>query len=71
VQSTIDTRRCTDSSRLRRRAASPGKLSYPARWQRITAKVGELTAAGAMSLEAWVGHRVVMADPEGNECCAC
>jgi hypothetical protein len=42
------------------------------RWARITAKVAELTAAGATVLWQADGHHVTMADPEGNEfCVAC
>jgi hypothetical protein len=39
------------------------------RWARITAKVAELTAAGATVVARFEGHHVMMADPEGNELC--
>ncbi|WP_026931752.1 VOC family protein [Glycomyces tenuis] len=39
------------------------------RWERITAEVERLRAAGAGVLWEEAGHHVVMADPEGNEFC--
>jgi hypothetical protein len=41
------------------------------RWAAVTAKVAELTKAGARTLREDPGHHVTMADPEGNEFCAC
>ena len=48
-------------------AAMSGEL----RWETILAAVERLRAAGATVLEEFTGHHVVMADPEGNEFCAC
>jgi len=39
------------------------------RWSRIVDEVARLTAAGAVALQEFPGHHVVMADPEGNEFC--
>lgn len=41
------------------------------RWDAVTAKVAELTKAGARTLREDPGHHVTMADPEGNEFCVC
>ncbi len=41
------------------------------RWAAVTAKVAELTKAGARTLWEDSGHHVTMADPEGNEFCVC
>jgi hypothetical protein len=40
-------------------------------WGAVTAKVAELTRAGARTLRVDPDHHVVMADPEGNEFCVC
>ena len=40
-------------------------------WAVVTAKVAELTSAGATTLREDPEHHVVMADPEGNEFCVC
>jgi len=39
------------------------------RWSRIMDEVARLTAAGAVALQEFTGHHVVMTDPEGNEFC--
>ena len=39
------------------------------KWTRVTDEVARLSAAGAVVLQEFVGHHVVMADPEGNEFC--
>ncbi len=39
------------------------------KWARVVNEVARLSAAGAVALHEFVGHHVVMADPEGNEFC--
>jgi len=39
------------------------------KWARVTDEVARLIAAGAVALQEFTGHHVVMADPEGNEFC--
>jgi len=39
------------------------------RWARVIEEVARLSAAGGTALRKFVGHHVVMADPEGNEFC--
>jgi hypothetical protein len=46
-------------------------VSPEERWAAVTAKVTELTGAGATTLRVDPDHHVVMADPEGNEFCVC
>ena len=46
-------------------------VSPEERWAAITAKVAELTRAGAKTLRADSDHHVTMADPEGNEFDVC
>lgn len=41
------------------------------RWAAVTAKVAQLTKAGATTLWEDHPHHVTMADPEGNEFCVC
>jgi hypothetical protein len=48
-----------------------GAGSPEQRWSQISAKAGELIAAGATTLHVDGTHHVVMADPEGNEFCVC
>ena len=50
--------------------ASSG-VSPEERWAAVTAKVAELTRAGARKLRVDPDHHVTMADPEGNEFCVC
>jgi glyoxalase superfamily protein len=44
-----------------------GTGSADQRWARLTEAVDRLSAAGATPLQAFPGHHVMMADPEGNE----
>ena len=37
------------------------------KWTRVTDEIARLSAVGAVALQEFVGHHVVMADPEGNE----
>jgi hypothetical protein len=46
-----------------------GSGSSDARWERVTAEVQRLVAAGASVLTEFPWHHVVLADPEGNEFC--
>jgi hypothetical protein len=39
------------------------------KWARVIDEVARLSAAGAVALQEFVGHHVVMADPEGKEFC--
>jgi hypothetical protein len=48
-----------------------GRGSTDERWAQIAEAVDRLTAVGATALRAFLGHHVIMADPEGNEFCVC
>jgi len=48
-----------------------GSGSAEERWARIIAAVDRLVASGGTVQREFVGHHVVMADPEGNEFCVC
>ncbi len=48
-----------------------GSGSADVRWARILKMVDTLIAAGATELTQFIGHHVVLADPEGNEFCVC
>jgi hypothetical protein len=61
----------TGKNRMHLDVRISGEGTFDERWQRITDKVGVLTAAGATPQKEWTGHHVVMADPEGNEFCVC
>ncbi len=47
----------------------PGHGSPDERWAWIKAESARLVKVGGVVLQEFEGHRVVMADPEGNEFC--
>lgn len=56
-------------NRLHMDVRVPGHGSPEERWARIRAESERLVKAGGSVLAEFVGHHVVMADPEGNEFC--
>jgi hypothetical protein len=46
-----------------------GQETPDRKWSRVTEEVTRLSALGAVVLQQFAGHHVVMADPEGNEFC--
>ncbi|GGY84668.1 VOC family protein [Streptomyces nitrosporeus] len=61
----------TAKNRLHIDVRVPGHGSPDERWARIEAESERLVRAGGATLEKFVGHHVLMADPEGNEFCVC
>ncbi|MEU0600563.1 VOC family protein [Streptomyces sp. NPDC006393] len=59
----------TAKNRLHIDIRVPGHGSPGEKWARIRAESERLAKAGAVVLEEFEGHHMVMADPEGNEFC--
>jgi len=59
----------SDKNRLHLDLRVSGDGTPGERWSRVMGEVVRLGAAGASMLQAFTGHHVVMADPEGNEFC--
>jgi hypothetical protein len=51
--------------RIDRRPSSPPTEE----WSQITDEAARLCRIGALVLQEFTGHHIVMADPEGNEFC--
>ncbi|WP_405404218.1 VOC family protein [Streptomyces sp. NBC_01104] len=59
----------TAKNRLHMDVRVPGHGTPEERWARIRAESERLVRAGGTVLEAFDGHHIMMADPEGNEFC--
>ncbi|MGN5631557.1 VOC family protein [Streptomyces sp. AC154] len=59
----------TAKNRLHMDVRVPGHGTPEERWARISTESERLVRAGGTVLEAFDGHHIMMADPEGNEFC--
>jgi hypothetical protein len=59
----------TAKNRLHLDVRVPGHGTPKERWARVRAESRRLVEAGGSVVEAFDGHHIVMADPEGNEFC--
>ncbi len=56
-------------NRLHMDLRASGEGTPEQKWDRVCKEAARLKAAGAEKLGEFVGHHVVLADPEGNEFC--
>lgn len=59
----------TAKNRLHLDLRVSGDSTPEQKWSRVIDEVTRLRAAGAAELQEFVGHHVIMANPEGNEFC--